>query len=84
MVQMLKANLDSGWPNQLNGQLKDAANMESDMLKYAFSNAVLFLSKVITIFIDESSGRDNLLQFFKLLNTASPFLIMNDYRIAKQ
>jgi hypothetical protein len=84
MVQTLKANLDHGWPNQLNGQLKDAANMESDMLKYIFSNAVMFLSKVITIFIDESSGRENLMQYFKLLNTASPFLIMNDYRIAKQ
>jgi len=58
--------------------------MESDMLKYVFSNSVIFLSKVITIFIDESSGRDNIMQFFKLLNTASPFLIMNDFRIAKQ
>jgi len=83
MVRILKANLDEGWPNELNAQLKDAANMESDMLKYIFSNAVVFLSKVITIFIDESTGRDNIMKFFRLLSTASPFLLMNDYRIAK-
>jgi hypothetical protein len=33
--------------------------------------------------MDESFGRDNIIKFLKLLNIAAPFLILNDYRIAK-
>ena len=54
------------------------------MLAYLFTSAAGFLSKTITIHMDEHFGRDNLMQFFKLLNGACPFLILNDYRIAKQ
>lgn len=54
------------------------------MLRYLFASASGFLSKTITIYMDEHFGRDALMQFFKLLNAACPFLILNDYRIAKQ
>jgi hypothetical protein len=76
--------MTQGWPNQLNGQLKDAARMESEMIQYLFTDATSFLSRSITIYMDERSTRENLLQFMKLLNVAAPFLIMNDFRIAKQ
>lgn len=39
LVQILKANLSHGWPKKLNQQLKDAAGMECDMIKYLFSDA---------------------------------------------
>ena len=84
LVQVLRANMSNGWPNQLNGQLKDAAKMETDMLDYLFVNASEFLSETIQIYMDERTTRDNLLTFFKLINVACPFLIMNDYRVAKQ
>jgi len=84
LVQVLKSNMSQGWPPQLNGQLKAAAKLESEMLAYLFTSAAGFLSKTITIHMDEHFGRDNLMQFFKLLNGACPFLILNDYRIAKQ
>ena len=53
------------------------------MMSYLFVDATAYLSKVITVFMDESTGRENLINFFKLLNTAAPFLLLNDYRIAK-
>lgn len=76
--------MSQGWPPQLSGQLKVAAKLETEMLHYLFSSASGFLSKTITIFMDEHFGRENLMQFFKLLNSACPFLILNDYRLAKQ
>lgn len=83
MVQTLRANLSLGWPPQLSNNLKEAAKLESDTLCYLFSNSQDFLSKAITVFMDESFGRDNMMKFFKMINTATPFLIMNDYRVAK-
>jgi hypothetical protein len=83
LAQVLRATMHQGWANQLNGQLKEAARLEADMLKYLFTDAVTFVAGVIGIFIDESTGRENLMNFFKLLNVAAPFLLMNDFRIAK-
>lgn len=57
--------------------------MESEMLSYIFKDASNFLQRVITVYMDESFGRDNIIKFLKLLNVAAPFLILNDYRIAK-
>ena len=58
--------------------------MERDMLKYLFTDAIKFISRLITIYMDESYGRDHHIQVFRLVNTACPMLLMNDYRIAKQ
>jgi hypothetical protein len=84
LVQILKSNVKGGWPNAMNGQLKEAAGLESDMLRYVFKDASLFLQRVVTIFMDESHGRDNIVKFFKLINTVCPFLLLNDYRVSKQ
>lgn len=67
----------------MNGQLKQAATLEADILQYLFHDAVAFVSRVITVYMDESTGRENIINFLKLLNTAAPFLLLNDYRIAK-
>lgn len=83
LAQVLRATITQGWANQLNGQLKEAAGLEADLLKYLFTDAVTFVAAVVGIFIDESTGRENLMNFFKLLNVAAPFLLMNDFRIAK-
>jgi len=83
LAQVLRANMHQGWANKLNGQLKEAARLEADMLEYLFTDAVTFVAGVVAIFIDESTGRENLMNFFKLLNVAAPFLLMNDFRIAK-
>jgi hypothetical protein len=68
----------------MNGQLKEAAFLETDMVRYLFKDVSAFLHKLITIFMDESHGRDNVLKFFKLLNVACPMLLLNDYRVSKQ
>lgn len=84
LIQVLKTNVKGGWPNTLNGQLKDAAGMERDMLTYIFSDVIAFMLKIITILMDESHGRENIIKFLKLLNVAAPFLMLNDYRASKQ
>jgi hypothetical protein len=84
LVQVLKTNVKGGWPNHLMGQLKDAAVMEKDMLAYIFGDVIAFMLKIITILMDESHGRENIMKFLKLINVAAPFLMMNDYRVAKQ
>lgn len=68
----------------MNGQLKEAAFMETEMIRYLFKDVSAFLHRVITIFMDEAHGRDNVMKFFKLLNVACPMLMLNDYRISKQ
>ena len=54
------------------------------MIRYLFKDVSAFLHKVITIFMDEPHGRDNVMKFFRLLNLACPMLMLNDYRISKQ
>ena len=34
--------------------------------------------------MDETHGRENIMKFLKLINVAAPFLMLNDYRVAKQ
>ena len=84
LQQILKSNIKSGWPNAMNGQLKEAAFLETGMVRYLFKDVSAFLHKLITIFMDESHGRDNVLKFFKLLNVVCPMLLLNDYRVSKQ
>lgn len=84
LVQVLRTTIGQGWPAQLSGQLKSAAELEAEMLGYLFADAAGFLSKVITIYMDEHFGRESLMQFFQLMNASCPFLIMNDFRQAKQ
>ena len=83
LVKILRSNVKAGWPASMNGQLKEAATMERDMLKYLFDDVVAFLLKLITIMMDESHGRENLMKFLRLINAVAPFLMMNDYRVAK-
>jgi len=58
--------------------------MESELLSYVFSNSIDFLAKVLTVYIDETYGRENIVKFLRLLHTSAPFLILNDFRVAKQ
>jgi hypothetical protein len=58
--------------------------LETGMVRYLFKDVSAFLHKLITIFMDESHGRDNVLKFFKLLNVVCPMLLLNDYRVSKQ
>jgi hypothetical protein len=53
--------MNQGWSKQLNDQLKIAAELERDILKYLFTDCVEFISRVIRILMDESYGRDNLI-----------------------
>ena len=57
--------------------------MERDMLKYLFTDAIKFVSRLLTVFMDETYGRDHHTQVFRLINIACPMLLMNDYRISK-
>ena len=80
---MLRANISQGWQLHQLKELKLAADAESINLGYLFADAQKFIGKIITIFMDESYGRDNYMAFFKLVNTACPFLLMNDYRMSE-
>mmetsp|Transcript_12420 Transcript_12420/g.20867 ORF Transcript_12420/g.20867 Transcript_12420/m.20867 type:complete len:138 (-) Transcript_12420:72-485(-) len=84
LVMMLKTNIKEGWPTSMNSELKEAASLESSLLSYVFTDASKYVASTITYYMDEVQGRDNIIKFLKLLNEAAPFLIINDYRIAKQ
>lgn len=83
LAHMMRANITHGWALSKGTELKEAAAEESKMLSYLFSDASVFVSKLLTIYMDETYGRDNYLSFFKLLNTVCPFLILNDYRVSE-
>lgn len=80
----MRANISNGVPPNIGGRLKESATSEASMLSYLFTDAVAFVSKCLQIYLDERSTRENITQFFQLLNTICPFLLMNDYRVAKQ
>ena len=62
--------------------MKETAEMESDMLKHIYKDASKFVSKMLSVYMDENYGRDNYMNYFKLVNTTFPFLLMNDYRVS--
>ena len=52
------------------------------MVKHAFSDPQAYVKNVIAIMMDESTGRDNLINIIKEFNKKTPFVVLNDYRIA--
>ena len=71
-----------GWTEAMKGQVRDAAGMEVELNKHLFSEPQQFLKDVIAIMIDETHGRDTLIQVIKEFNKKTPFMVLNDYRIA--
>lgn len=82
MVHMLRANLTQGWNEQMTQPIKECAEMERDVSKFMFSDAFDYVHRMITVMLDEPSTRDLLSRFLIKINTAFPFLLMNDYRVA--
>ena len=56
--------------------------MESENIQHVFANGEKAISRIISVYMDESYGRDNYKLFFRFMNANVPFLVMNDYRIA--
>lgn len=79
---MLRANLTVGWNDDMSTPIKECAEMERDVAKFMFTDAFEFVKKIITVMLDEPSTRDLLSKFLMKINTALPFLLMNDYRVA--
>jgi hypothetical protein len=79
---MLKANALVGWGETMRMQVRDAADMEAELNKHLFTDPQAFLKNIIAIYIDETSGRDNLLQVIREFNKKCPFMLLNDYRVA--
>lgn len=71
-----------GWSGQMTQKLKDAAEMEAALIKNVFKDPQQYVKNVIAIMMDETHGRDNLIQIIKEFNKKTPFLILNDFRIA--
>ncbi len=63
-------------------QVKNAADMESELSKHIFSDPQGFVKSVIAIMIDETSGRDTMINIVREFNKKTPFMILNDYRVA--
>jgi len=81
-LNVLKANALIGWGDNMRNQVKDAADMEAELSKHLFNNPQTFLKSIIAIMIDETFGRDTLLQIIMEFNKKTPFMMLNDYRIA--
>lgn len=56
--------------------------MEAELTKHLFADPQAFLKSIIGIMIDETHGRENLINIIKELSKKTPFMVMNDYRIA--
>lgn len=80
---MIKANIINGLTVHMGNQLKDQAALESSLLDYMFKDATSFMTRVVQSYLDERSIREPVMQFFKLLSVATPFLLINDFRLAK-
>ncbi len=65
-------------------KLKDAADMESALIKHVFQDPQHFVRDIIAIMMDETIGRDNLVQIIREINKKLPFIVLNDYRVAQQ
>jgi hypothetical protein len=79
---MLRANVSNGWTKEMTSPVKGMADMEKEVAKYIFSDAHIFLQKIITVMMDEVSTREPLGRFVIKVNKSLPFLLMNDYRIS--
>lgn len=79
---MLKANALIGWGAGMSNQVRDAADMEGELCKHIFGDPQQFVKSIIAIMIDETHGRDNLLEIIREFNRKTPFIMLNDYRIA--
>lgn len=78
----LRANALIGWSEGMRQQVKDAADMEAELSKHLFNDPQVFLKNIIAIMIDETHGRDTLVQIVKEFSQRMPFMLLNDYRIA--
>jgi len=56
--------------------------MEAELCKHIFNDPQGFVKNVIAVMIDETHGREYLIGIIKEINQRTPFMILNDYRIA--
>ncbi len=79
---MLRANALGGWGENMKSQVKNAADMEAELSKHIFADPQGFVKNIIAIMIDETTGRDTMINIVKQFNKKTPFMVLNDYRIA--
>jgi hypothetical protein len=56
--------------------------MEAELTKHLFTDPQVFIKNIIAIMIDETHGRDILVKIIKEFNQRTPFMLLNDFRIA--
>lgn len=83
-LQMLRANAQLGLGGAMVNKLKDAAEMEAALIQHIFKEPQQFVKDIVAIMMDETIGRDNLVQIIKEINKKLPFIILNDFRVAQQ
>ena len=66
----------------MKSQVKNAADMEAELTKHLFTDPQVFIKNIIAIMIDETHGRDILVKIIKEFNQRTPFMLLNDFRIA--
>ena len=81
-LDMLRANVQVGWSEGMKTQVKNAADMEAELSKHLFADPQVFVKSIIAIMIDETHGRDVLINIIKEFNRRTPFILLNDFRIA--
>lgn len=81
-LRILRANISQGWSNEMSAPVRGMADIEKDVSKFMFTDAHAFVSKAITIMMDEVSTREAIGRFLMRLNECLPFLLMNDFRVS--
>jgi len=63
-------------------KLKDAAEMEAALVQDVFEEPQAYLKAVVGVLMDETHGRDTLVRVVRELNRKTPFMVLNDLRVA--
>ena len=64
-------------------RLRDAAEMEATLVKDVFDEPQSYLKQVIAVMMDETHCRDSLVKIIKEFNKKTPFMVLNDFRVAQ-
>ena len=71
-----------GWTGSMGQRLRDAAEMEATLVKDVFDEPQSYLKQVIAVMMDETHCRDSLVKIIKEFNKKTPFMVLNDFRVA--
>lgn len=83
LLQILQASATNlGFSETMHAPTREAAEHEADFISYMMPDAQEFLRGMITAMLDEPSTRESIMRVILKIHAQTPFLLINDLRIA--